>query len=406
MTGGYLVLKKIIIYSLLFAIIFTMPIASTVLAGADSDVEVFTQTSGSGNALNLKAKGAILIDGTTGTVLFEHNSRERLPMASVTKIMTMLLTMEAIDTGRISYDDMIPASPHAISIGTTQLWLKEGEEFSVRDMLKAVTIRSANDAAIMLAEKIAGSEEAFVAKMNEKAAELGMKDTKFIDCSGLTDEGQYSTAYDIAIMSRELLTKYPEIIEYTTKWHDTIRDGKTSLDNTNKLIRSYDGIIGLKTGYTEAAGYNLSAAAKRNNLMLISVVLGEPDSNTRFRESAKLLDYGFANYELADVNKKGEELLTIEVKKGLSKNVVGVLKSDVQLLLPKGYKGKIERKVRAVEELVAPVAEGQKIGEAVYLMDGKEINKADIVAQYGVEKTTFTRLLIKMLSMWFCIGRR
>ncbi|WP_242973364.1 D-alanyl-D-alanine carboxypeptidase family protein [Clostridium thermosuccinogenes] len=399
-------LKKIIIYSLLFAIIFTMPIASTVLAGADSDVEVFTQTSGSGNALNLKAKGAILIDGTTGTVLFEHNSRERLPMASVTKIMTMLLTMEAIDTGRISYDDMIPASPHAISIGTTQLWLKEGEEFSVRDMLKAVTIRSANDAAIMLAEKIAGSEEAFVAKMNEKAAELGMKDTKFIDCSGLTDEGQYSTAYDIAIMSRELLTKYPEIIEYTTKWHDTIRDGKTSLDNTNKLIRSYDGIIGLKTGYTEAAGYNLSAAAKRNNLMLISVVLGEPDSNTRFRESAKLLDYGFANYELADVNKKGEELLTIEVKKGLSKNVVGVLKSDVQLLLPKGYKGKIERKVRAVEELVAPVAEGQKIGEAVYLMDGKEINKADIVAQYGVEKTTFTRLLIKMLSMWFCIGRR
>ncbi|AUS96231.1 D-alanyl-D-alanine carboxypeptidase [Clostridium thermosuccinogenes] len=406
MTGGYLVLKKIIIYSLLFAIIFTMPIASTVLAGADSDVEVFTQTSGSGNALNLKAKGAILIDGTTGTVLFEHNSRERLPMASVTKIMTMLLTMEAIDTGRISYDDMIPASPHAISIGTTQLWLKEGEEFSVRDMLKAVTIRSANDAAIMLAEKIAGSEEAFVAKMNEKAAELGMKDTKFMDCSGLTDEGQYSTAYDIAIMSRELLTKYPEIIEYTTKWHDTIRDGKTSLDNTNKLIRSYDGIIGLKTGYTEAAGYNLSAAAKRNNLMLISVVLGEPDSNTRFRESAKLLDYGFANYELADVNKKGEELLTIEVKKGLSKNVVGVLKSDVQLLLPKGYKGKIERKVRAVEELVAPVAEGQKIGEAVYLMDGKEINKADIVAQYGVEKTTFTRLLIKMLSMWFCIGRR
>ncbi|WP_242973913.1 D-alanyl-D-alanine carboxypeptidase family protein [Clostridium thermosuccinogenes] len=399
-------LKKIIIYSLLFAIIFTMPIASTVLAGADSDVEVFTQTSGSGNALNLKAKGAILIDGTTGTVLFEHNSRERLPMASVTKIMTMLLTMEAIDTGRISYDDMIPASPHAISIGTTQLWLKEGEEFSVRDMLKAVTIRSANDAAIMLAEKIAGSEEAFVAKMNEKAAELGMKDTKFMDCSGLTDEGQYSTAYDIAIMSRELLTKYPEIIEYTTKWHDTIRDGKTSLDNTNKLIRSYDGIIGLKTGYTEAAGYNLSAAAKRNNLMLISVVLGEPDSNTRFRESAKLLDYGFANYELADVNKKGEELLTIEVKKGLSKNVVGVLKSDVQLLLPKGYKGKIERKVRAVEELVAPVAEGQKIGEAVYLMDGKEINKADIVAQYGVEKTTFTRLLIKMLSMWFCIGRR
>ncbi|MEG6611799.1 D-alanyl-D-alanine carboxypeptidase family protein [Pseudoclostridium thermosuccinogenes] len=399
-------LKKIIIYSLLFAIIFTMPIASTVLAGADSDVEVFTQTSGSGNALNLKAKGAILIDGTTGTVLFEHNSRERLPMASVTKIMTMLLTMEAIDTGRISYDDMIPASPHAISIGTTQLWLKEGEEFSVRDMLKAVTIRSANDAAIMLAEKIAGSEEAFVAKMNEKAAELGMKDTKFIDCSGLTNEGQYSTAYDIAIMSRELLTKYPEIIEYTTKWHDTIRDGKTSLDNTNKLIRSYDGIIGLKTGYTEAAGYNLSAAAKRNNLMLISVVLGEPDSNTRFRESAKLLDYGFANYELADVNKKGEELLTIEVKKGLSKNVVGVLKSDVQLLLPKGYKGKIERKVRAVEELVAPVAEGQKIGEAVYLMDGKEINKADIVAQYGVEKTTFTRLLIKMLSMWFCIGRR
>lgn len=345
------------------------------------------------------------MDGITGSILFEHNSRERMPMASIVKIMTMLLTMEAIDSGKISYDDMIPASQHAISIGTTQLWLKEGEEFSVRDMLKAVAIRSANDAAIMLAEKIAGSEEAFVAKMNQKAAELGMKDTKFLDSNGLTDEGQYSTAYDVAIMSRELLTKYPEIIEYTTKWHDTIRDGKTSLDNTNKLIRSYEGIVGLKTGYTDAAGYNLSAAAKRNNLLLISVVLGEPDSNTRFKESAKLLDYGFANYELSLVNKKGEEVIKLEVKKGLNKNVTGIFGDDAKLLLPKGHKGNIERKVRVVKELYAPVKKGQKVGEVIYLVNEKEVGKADIVAGSSVEKTTFTRLFIKMLSMWFCIGR-
>lgn len=398
--------KKVIICLVLASVLISlMGMTLAVSAEEEADTEVSTKTVDNTTTLSLKAKGAILIDGITGNILFEHNSRERMPMASIVKIMTMLLTMEAIESGRISYDDMIPASQHAISIGTTQLWLREGEEFSVRDMLKAVAIRSANDAAIMLAEKIAGSEEAFVAKMNQKAAELGMKDTKFLDCNGLTDDGQYSTAYDIAIMSRELLTKYPEIVEYTTKWHDTIRDGKTSLDNTNKLIRSYAGIVGLKTGYTDAAGYNLSAAAKRNNLLLISVVLGEPDSNTRFMEAAKLLDYGFANYELSEVNKKGEEVIRLEVKKGLNKSVAGIFGNDAKLLLPKGQKANIERKVRVVRELYAPVKKGQKIGEVIYLANGKEVGKADIVAGSNVEKTTFTRLFIKMLSMWFCIGR-
>lgn len=367
----------------------------------------FSTSYASGEIFDLKAKGAVLIDGTTGSLLYEHNSHERLPIASVTKIMTMLLTMEAIHSGRISYDDMIPVSEHAASMGGTQLWLEAGQEFSVRDMLKAVSIRSANDACVVLADKIAGSEEAFVDMMNEKAKELGMLDTHFLDSNGLTDEGQYSSAYDVALMSRELLIKYPEITKFTTKWHDVLMvgDKEISLDNTNKLLRSYDGIIGLKTGYTSVAGHNLSAAAKRNNLLLIAVVLGEPTSDTRFAESRKLLDYGFANFDLEEVNKKGEHVHKVNVLKGLKNEVNGVYGDDTRVLIKKGEKGKIDREIRIAKNITAPVKAGQKIGEVVFRIGDREVGRTPVVAEIEVEKASFMRLLLKMITQWFGIGR-
>jgi D-alanyl-D-alanine carboxypeptidase (penicillin-binding protein 5/6) len=272
-------------------------------------------------------------------------------------------------------------------------------------MLKAVAVHSANDAAVALAEKVAGSEDAFVNMMNEKARELGMKDTNFLDCSGLTDEGHYSSAYDVALMSRELITKHPGITDYTKIWHDTFRNETFSLDNTNKLVRYYDGTVGIKTGSTSKAGYCLSAAAKRNNLLLISVVLGEPDSNTRFAESKKLLDYGFANFEIAVVNSKGEEVKEVEVKKGLKKNVKAIFGDDVKLLLNKGSNGKISQEIEVNEDITAPVKAGQKLGEVIYLIDGKEIGRAEVVAKEDVQKASFIRLFSRMILKWFGVGR-
>ena len=362
------------------------------------------------NVMNLKAKGSVLIDGASGTVLVEKNSHEKLPLASVTKIMSMLLIMEAIDSGKISFDTKVKVSDHSYSMGGSQVWLEPGEVFTVDELLKAVAIHSANDATVALAEAVAGSEDTFVASMNEKARELGMNDSNFLDCSGLTDEGHFSSAYDVALMSRELLTKHPAIIDYTKTWHALFRDnvpGKkpVSLDNTNKLVRFYDGTIGLKTGFTSKSGHCLSAAAIRNNQLLISVVLGEPDSNTRFAESRKLLDYGFANFETTQVNSKGEEVQTVEVKKGLQSNVNAIYKDDVKLLLKKGEKGKIDRVVNIDANIVAPVKAGQKIGEVVYKMSDNEIGKAELVASNDVQRASFIRLFFRMVMDWFDLGR-
>lgn len=358
------------------------------------------------NVFNLKAKASLLMDAGTGSVLLENNAHEGLPIASITKIMTMLLVMEAIDSGKLTFEEMVPVSEHSYSMGGSQVYLKPGEEFTVRDMLKAVAVHSANDASVALAEKVAGSEEAFVSMMNEKAKELGMKNTKFLDCSGLTDEGHYSSAYDVALMSRELILKHPAIIDYTTIWHDTFRNGTFSLDNTNKLIRFYDGAIGIKTGSTSKAGFCLSAAAKRNNLLLISVVLGEPDSNTRFAESKMLLNYGFANFETVVINNKGEEVGTVEVKKGLRSLVVGMFGDDVKLLVSKGSKDKITREIVINEDIFAPIKPWQKLGEAIYSIDGQEIGRADIVARDYVQKATFIRLFSRLILEWFVIGRK
>lgn len=382
--------------------------ASNDITGYDSAtvMKIMNKTS----VTELKAKGAILIDCNSGAVLQEKNSHDKLPIASVTKIMSMLLIMEAIECGKLSFDTKVTVSDHSYRMGGSQVWLEPGEVFTVDELMKAVAIHSANDAAVALSEAVAGSEEAFVAMMNEKAEELGMKDTHFLDCSGLTDIGHYSSAYDVAIMSRELLLKHPKITDYTTVWQAKFREntpGKNpvSLDNTNKLVRYYDGTVGLKTGFTGAAGHCLAASAVRNGQQLISVVLGGPDSNTRFAESRKLLDYGFANFETTLVNNKGEEVQQVQVKKGLKPSINAIYKEDVKLLLKKGEKGKIERIAKIKEDLIAPVKAGEKIGEITYVISGNEVGTTDIVASNDVLKASFLRIFYSMVQEWFGMGR-
>ncbi len=358
----------------------------------------------------LKAKGAVLMDCNSGSVLQEKNGNDKLPLASVTKVMSMLLIMEAIDSGKLTFDTKVTISENSYRMGGTQVWLEPGEVFTVHELLQAVSIRSANDATVALAEAVAGSEEAFVAMMNNRAKELGMQNTNFVDCTGLTDNGHYSSAYDIALMSRELLLNHPEISKYATTWQAKFREntpGKKpiSLDNTNKLVRYYEGTVGLKTGYTEVAGHCLSASAARNGQQLIAVVLGEPDSNTRFAEARKLLDYGFANFETTLVNKKGEEVQKVQVKKGVQKYTNAVYKQDVKLLLKKGEKGKVERKINLENNLAAPVSEGQKIGEIIYMISGNEVGNADLVASNSVQKASFIKLFLLMMREWFVLGR-
>lgn len=359
---------------------------------------------------DLKAKAAILMDFNTGKVLLEKNSHDKLPLASVTKVMSMLLVMEAVDSGIVSLDTRVTVSEHSWSMGGSQVWLEPGEVFTVDEMLKAVAIHSANDATVALAEAIAGSEDAFVSMMNQRAKELGLNDTNFLDCSGLTDNGHFSSAYDIAVISRELLLKHPEITKYTSTWQAKFREntpGKkpVSLDNTNKLVRYYEGTVGLKTGYTGAAGHCLSASAVRNGQQLISVVLGETDSNTRFAESRKLLDYGFANFETSLINNKGELVQKVQVKKGVKPSVDAIYKDDVKLLMKKGDKGKIERLVNVQENLAAPVTKGQKVGEVSYTVNGNEVGKAEIVAAETVQKASFIRIFLGLVEEWFGMGR-
>jgi D-alanyl-D-alanine carboxypeptidase (penicillin-binding protein 5/6) len=406
-------IKRITLAVLIIALltsIFSFSTYAAISGVTDYDDVTVMKIMNNTSINDLKAKGAILMDCNTGTVLQEKNSHDKLPLASVTKVMSMLLIMEAIDSGRLTYDTKVTVSEHSYSMGGSQVWLEPGEVFTVDELLKAVAIHSANDATVALAEAIAGSEDAFVNMMNDKAQELGMTDTKFLDCTGLTDIGHYSSAYDIALMSRELLMKYPEITKYTTTWHAKFREnvpGKNpvSLDNTNKLVHYYKGTVGLKTGYTSVAGHCLAASAVRDGQQLISVVLGEPDSNTRFAESRKLLDYGFANFETVLVNTKGEMIDSVQVKKGMQEKVDICYKDDVKLLLKKGEKSKIERTVKIKGDLTAPVKAGAKIGEVIYTIDGNEAGTADIVAMKNVNRATFIKMFVCMLIRWFALGR-
>lgn len=335
--------------------------------------------------LGLNAKSAILMEESTGNILYESNPDERLPIASVTKVMTMLLIMEAVDSGKISLDDMVTVSENAMSYGGSTMFLETGEQLTVNDMLKGIAVASANDGCVAMAEHLAGSESAFVDMMNEKAKELGMENTHFMNTNGLDEDDHYSSARDVAIMSRELM-KHETIFNYTSIWMDTLRGGKFQLANTNKLIRFYDGANGLKTGSTSKALCCLSAAAKRNDMQLIAVVLGAPTSAERFASAKSLLDYGFANYAVNTQITAGDEVQKIAVEKGVDKEVDVVAGDSCSTLVKKGQEDNITKEIKIDETITAPIEAGQKIGTMTISRDGEVIADIDLNALSAVEK--------------------
>ena len=335
--------------------------------------------------LGLNAKSAILMEESTGNILYESNPDERLPIASVTKVMTMLLIMEAVDSGKISLDDMVTVSENAMSYGGSTMFLETGEQLTVNDMLKGIAVASANDGCVAMAEHLAGSESAFVDMMNEKAKELGMENTHFMNTNGLDEDDHYSSARDVAIMSRELM-KHETIFNYTSIWMDTLRGGKFQLANTNKLIRFYDGANGLKTGSTSKALCCLSAAAKRNDMQLIAVVLGAPTSAERFASAKSLLDYGFANYAVNTQITAGDEVQKIAVEKGVDKEVGVVAGDSCSTLVKKGQEDNITKEIKIDETITAPIEAGQKIGTMTISRDGEVIAYIDLNALSAVEK--------------------
>ena len=345
-------------------------------------------------------KSWCLIDAATGTLLRSFNEHEPLAPASVTKVMTLLLIMEAIDSGALNWTDSVTASEAAASKGGSQVYLKVGETMTVEEMVKSIAVSSANDCACAMAEKIAGSEAAFVEKMNARAKELGMNDTHFVNCTGLDDGPDASehrtSAWDIAIMSQELLTKHPDIKKYTTIWMDTVRDGAFGLSNTNKLVRFYDGCTGLKTGFTSGAGYCLSASAQRDGLELIAVVMGAKTSPERFDTCRGLLDWGFASFAL--YTPEIPELTPIPVKLGKLDSVTPVPQTNPQLLVEKGDLSKLTTELTLEPELSAPVVQGQTIGHLTILRNGEMLAEIPMVAQVAVERLTFGDLFRLLLG--------
>jgi len=350
--------------------------------------------------VDITAPSAILMEKSTGEVLFEQDSHAVYEPASVTKIMTLLLVMEAIDAGSLSWDDVITASPYACSMGGSQIWLKEGEQLTVSEMVKAVAVASANDCAVALAEAVAGSEPTFVQQMNERAKELGMESTVFCNCTGLPAEGHVSSAYDIALMSRELILNHPQLREYTTIWMDTLRDGQFQLTNTNRLIYSYPGATGLKTGSTDAALYCLSATAERDGMELIAVVMHAATPTDRFDSAAALLNYGFANYSLTQVY-PDQVLPPIAVRLGEQDTVQPELARDCTILTQQSQSASITTQIHLPQEISAPVEKGQKLGEMVVYLDGAEHETVDLVASSGVSRLTTLGIFQELLDTLF-----
>lgn len=353
--------------------------------------------------LTLDAPSALLMEKQTGTVLFakdEHTPREP---ASVTKVMTLLLTMEAIDSGALSYDDTVTGSAHAASMGGSQIWLKEGEQMRVEELIKAVCIVSGNDAAVALGEHLAGSEEAFVARMNERAKELGMNDTHFVNCTGLPADGHMTSAYDIALMSRELIWHHPDIRRFTTIWMDSLRDGQSMLVNTNKLIRFYPGATGLKTGSTSSAKYCISATAEKDGMELIAVVLGGSTSDKRFSDAKVLLNYGFASYSLVTVTPESP-LPAIPVTLGTQKTVQSVLSPDNALLLEKNRAGGLTQSLTLPESVEAPIEAGEPLGTLdIFSSDGTLLVSLPLLAGESVARVTWWQLFCRCAEAAFCI---
>lgn len=381
------------LFSLLCIVsVLIIPISAQVVSQVNADV----------SAQLVTAPSAILMDAGGGQVLYELNADERLPIASVTKTMTMLIIMEAIDSGKIKLTDMVPTSDYAASMGGSQVFLEPGEEMTVGDMLKAIAVASGNDAAVAMAEFVSGTESAFVETMNKRAEALGCKNTHFINCNGLDETAEhYSSARDVAIISRELL-KHPKIFDYTTIWMDTLRDGQFGLSNTNKLIRFYKGANGLKTGSTSTAKYCLSATAKRDDMQLIAVVLAAPSSAERFGSATRLLDYGFANYSALNAAKKIGQLTPLPVIGGKADTVAVAPDENANVVLKKGDSEKVEVKTTFDEPLRAPIQKGQKVGQAELTVDGTLVARCDILATEDVPRINLVTMFTRLLRAWAC----
>lgn len=357
------------------------------------------------NNLNLESGAAILVDQKSGQILYEHNSHEQLRPASVTKIMSILLIMEALDSGQITLDDRVPCSEKASSMGGSQVWLTTTETLTVQEMLKCICVVSANDCTVAMAEYLCGSTDAFVEKMNIRAKELGMNDTCFKNCHGIDEDGHVTSAYDISLMSRALLENHPSITKFTTIWMDSIRDGKSELVNTNKLVRNYKGCTGLKTGSTSLALYNLSASATRNNLSLIAVIMKAPTPTLRFSEAKQLLDYGFNTFSSVTLSNKNDIIKNINVEKGVEKTLNAVYSNNTSYTLSKGEESKIRQEVNIPDTISAPIEQGQKIGEVKYYIDDNLISSVDILSDRAVYKNTFIYMSGYIIKKWFSFLR-
>ena len=353
------------------------------------------------NPLALDCGAACLIEQNSGLIIYDYNMHEKLRPASVTKIMSLLLIMEALDSGKIQLTDKIPCTEDAAKMGGSQIWLDVRETLTVEEMLKAICVVSANDCVVAMADYLEGSQDAFVKKMNQKAQELGMNDTTFKNCHGIDEDGHLTSAYDIAIMSRELLMNHPSITKYTTIWMDSLRDGKSSLVNTNKLVRNYNGCTGLKTGSTSIALYNLSASATRNNLSLIAVVLKAPTPAIRFSNAQKLLDYGFSNYTVTSFGQKGDVIKSVEIKKGTASSVDAILENDAEVLMSNGSSKDITQEIKLDDTFTAPILEGQKLGEVEFSINGNVVSTVNLVANKSSDKLSFGSIIKFVMNKWF-----
>lgn len=381
--------KRIISFTLVLYLTFFPTVFAQPSTQVDTDVS--TQL--------VKGASGILIEASTGDVLYEWNPDERLQIASVTKTMTLLLIMEALESGKIQLTDMVTTSENAASMGGSQVFLEIGEQMSVDDMLKAIAVSSGNDAAVAMAEHIGGTHEAFVETMNERASALGCNNTHFINCTGLDETSEhYSSARDIATISRELL-KHEKIFDYTTIWMDTLRDGTFGLSNTNKLIRFYNGANGLKTGSTSTAKYCLSATAKRDEMQLIAVVLGSPTTGERFSSASALLDYGFANYSVVNQSQLDINFPKIPVYGGTD-SFVSTTGNDVNFIVKKGNNSKVETEIIPDTSATAPIDANQKLGDIIFKIDGIEVTRRELVAEHPVERIGLLKTFVKIMKLW------
>ncbi|CDD36895.1 d-alanyl-D-alanine carboxypeptidase [Clostridium sp. CAG:356] len=381
---------------------YTWTVVNPAIEVSSADSETSMQD---GNFLNLDSASAILIEQNSGQILYEHNIHEKLHPASVTKVMSLLLIMEALDSGKIFLDTQIPCSTNAANMGGSQIWLDTTETLSVNDMLKAIAVVSANDCVTAMAEYLGGTEENFVQMMNDKAKELGMNDTTFKNCHGLDEDEHLTSAYDIALMSRELLVKHPAITNYSTIWTDTLRGGKSALSNTNKLVRNYAGCTGLKTGSTSLALFNLSASATRDGLSLIAVIMKAPTSALRFSNAIKLLDYGFTNYSYKSFANRGDFIRQISVTKGIDSIANVVYETSPSFLVKKGEESKITYELNLPDTVSAPISKGQQLGTITYYSDGAKLDTVNLISDSTINKISFISMIKHISYNWLNLLR-